>query len=195
MAAPSRRSTNVDDRDHARFGNDQSHRTAPDGQRVVRHDDTFEADRAAIQRNADRTMAASREEGAREPSVRFWHSRRAQAGPLLALLAGVFTLAVRTWPIATPQGRGTVGLGWEIGAILAGLMYVAGFMLADRHWKRARLVLICGAVLHLFVSVLAASLVDAQEVAPAWEAMLFDGVPAVVAFVAAALIRPVPGER
>jgi hypothetical protein len=173
----------------------RTHQTAPDGQRVVdQRQDFVDADRAAIQRNADATMAASREEGAHTPSVRFWHSRRAQAGPLLALLAGVFTLAIRTWPIATPQGRGSVGTAWFICATIAGALYLTGFFLSDRRARQARLVLLCGAALHLGVTVLASLLVDAQDVAPGWTAMLFDVVPALVALIAACLIVPAPEE-
>lgn len=94
--------------------------------------------------------------------------------------------------MATPQGRGTVGTAWFICATIAGVLYVAGFFLSERRWKQARLVLICGAGLHLLVSVLAAMAVDTQDVAPAWSSMLFDVVPAVVALVAAALIRAYP---
>jgi hypothetical protein len=172
---------------------ERADRVAPDGQRVIDQRGEVQQERAEIQRNADRMRSASQAEGAREPSVRFWHSRRAQAGPLLALLAGVFTLAIRTWPIATPQGRGTVGTAWFICATIAGLLYVAGFFLSDRHWKQARVVLVCGAVLHLLVSFLASMTVDAQAVAPAPTTMLFDVVPAVVAIIAAFLITPAPG--
>jgi hypothetical protein len=211
MTAPSRQSADLEERGRSReergrsrYGADQPHRTAPDdqsqrtapdGQRVVRAGEDFETKQAAVQRNADRTMTASREEGAHDPSVGFWHSRRAQAGPLLALLAGVFTLAIRTWPIVTPQGRGTVGTAWFLCATIAGALYVAGFFLSERRWIQARLVLICGAGLHLLVSVLASMAVDAQAVAPATLTMLFDVVPAIMALVAAALIRPVPEAR
>lgn len=133
--------------------------------------------------------------GRGEPSTRFWGSRYAQAGPLLALFAGLFTLAIRTWPIATPQGRGTVGTAWFVCATIAGAMYVAGFFLSDRHWNRARLVLVSAALLHLLVGFLAAATVDAQAVAPVWQSFLFDAVPAVVALIAAFSIGPAPGQR
>ena len=64
-----------------------------------------------------------------------------------------------------------------------------------RHWRTARRVLICGGILHLLVGVLAAMVVDAQQVAPAPLSVLFDAVPAVAALVAAFLIAPAPGER
>ena len=88
-----------------------------------------------------------------------------------------------------------MGTAWFVCATIAGALYVAGFFLSDRHWKQARAVLICGAVLHLLVSFLASVVVDAQAVAPAPMTMLFDVVPAVVAIVAAFLIVPAPGER
>jgi len=174
---------------------DRPRHVAPDGQRVVDQSADRADERQEIERNAERTMSAARLEEAREPSVRFWQSRRAQVGPLLALFAGLFTLAVRTWPIATPQGRGTVGTAWFICATIAGVLYLAGFWFSDTRWKQARVMLICGAVLHLLVSFLASYLVDAQGVAPAWEAMLFDVVPAVLAIVAAFLIVPAPDAR
>jgi RsiW-degrading membrane proteinase PrsW (M82 family) len=168
---------------------------APDGQRIVDQRGEMADEQREIERKADLVEATSRAERSGEPSTRFWDSPYAQAGPLIALFAGLFTLAIRTWPIATPQGRGTLGTAWFICATIAGLMYVAGFFLADRHWKRARTVLVSGALLHLLVAALAAMLVDAQDVAPAWQSILFDAVPAVAALVAAFLIGPAPGRQ
>ena len=139
--------------------------------------------------------STARAERSHEPSTRFWDSRYAQVGPLMALFAGLFTLAVRTWPIATPQGRGTVGVAWFVCATIAGACYVAGFFLSDRHWKRARIILVSAALLHLFVGFLAAMQVDAQGVAPASQSLFFDVVPAVAALIAAFLIKPAPGAR
>lgn len=188
MTAPSRYSGRVSDAD-------RTDQVAPDGQRVVDQSGEIQEERREIQHNADRMTAVAREQRAREPSTRFWGSRYAQIGPLLALLAGLFTLAVRTWPIATPQGRGTVGTAWFVCATLAGALYIAGFFLSDRHWKRARIVLVCGALLHLLVGVLAATVVDTQDVAQASQSLFFDVIPAIVAIVAALLISPAPGER
>jgi hypothetical protein len=170
-------------------------RGAPDGQRIVDQSGELAAERREIERNAERQTTTAREQRAREPSTRFWDSRYAQVGPLMALLAGLFTLAVRTWPIATPQGRGTVGTAWFICATIAGALYVVGFFLSDRHWRRARLVLVSGALLHLLVGFLAAVQVDAQGVASASQSIFFDAVPAIVALIAAFLITPAPGER
>jgi hypothetical protein len=173
----------------------ESGRVAPDGQRIVDQSGEIQDERREIERNAERTATASRAERAQEPSTRFLSSRHAQFGPLLALFAGLFTLAIRTWPIATPQGRGTVGTAWFICATLAGALYLAGFFLSDRHWKRARMILASAAVLHLVVGALAAMQVDAQDVAAAWQAFPFDAVPAIAALIAAFLISPPPGER
>ena len=198
MTAPSRHPGSIPD-SHA--GATESHLPptdhviAPDGQRVVDQAGEVAEERAAISCASRRQDTIAREERALEPSTRFWSSRHAQIGPILALLAGVFTLAVRTWPIAVPQGRGTAGVPWFLMATLAGVLYIAGFFLADRHWRRARGVLICAAILHLVVGGLAALLVDAQQVAPAPLSILFDAVPAVMALVAAFLISPPPGER
>lgn len=65
----------------------------------------------------------------------------------------------------------------------------------DRHWKRARLVLVCGAMLHLLFGVRAATVVDVQEVAPGPLSILFDAVPAVLALATAFLVAPPPGEH
>jgi hypothetical protein len=170
-------------------------RVAPDGQRIVDQSGEMADEQREIERNADLVTAGSRVERSTEPSTRFWDSRYAQAGPLLALFAGLFTLAVRTWPIATPQGRGTVGVAWFICATIAGGLYVAGFFLSDRHWKRARIVLVSGALLHLAVGFLASMQVDAQGVAPVSQSIFFDAAPAVVALIAAFLIKPAPGQR
>ena len=165
---------------------------APDGQRIVDQRGEFTDERREMERKADLVETTAREQRSHEPSTRFWGSRYAQAGPLLALFAGLFTLAIRTWPIATPQGRGTIGTAWFICATIAGAMYVAGFFLSDRHWKRARMVLVSAALLHLVVGFLAATQVDAQEVAPAWRSLFFDAAPAVAALIAAFLIGPRP---
>jgi len=198
MTAPSRRSGPVSDR-RAETADTSSvppadRIVAPDGQRVVDQRVDAAEERAEIARAAERQTAVAREERASEPSTRFWSSRRAQVGPLLALLAGLFTLGVRTWPIAVPQARGSAGVAWFIVATIAGVLYIAGFFLADRHWKRARGVLICGAILHLLFGVLAASLVDVRQLAPGPLSVLFDAVPAIVALIAAFLIAPPPGE-
>jgi hypothetical protein len=165
---------------------------APDGQLVVDGRASEAEERAAIDRASARQEQASRIERTQTPEGRYLSWRHAQPGPILALLAGLFTLAIRTWPIAVPQGRGAVGTAWFVVATLAGALYIAGFFLSDRNWKRARLVLVCGALLHLIVGVLAGLQVDAQGVAPAPRAMLFDVVPAVVALVAAFLISAPP---
>jgi hypothetical protein len=167
---------------------ERSNRIAPDGQRVVDQTGEVAEEREVITRKAGLQEAVARDERHREPSTRFWESPYRQAGPILALLAGVFTLAVRTWPIAVPQGRGTVGTAWFLGATIAGALYILGFFLSDRHWQRARLILVCGAVLHLLVGFLAATIVDEQQVAPGALSFLYDVGPAVVALVAAFLI-------
>jgi hypothetical protein len=146
--------------------------------------------RTASMAAAERQRAVASAERTREPSTRFWESRYAQAGSLLALLAGLFTLAVRTWPIAVPQGHGTLGIAWFLGATTAGALYLAGFFLSDRHWQRARYVLVAGALLQLTIGVLASILVDAQRAAPGLLAMLYDVGPAITALVAALLIGP-----
>lgn len=170
-------------------------RVAPDGQRIVDQSGERADERREIERKADLVESTSRVERSQEPSTRFWDSRYAQVGPLMALFAGLFTLAIRTWPIATPQGRGTVGVAWFIGATIAGACYVAGFFLSDRYWKRARMILVSAALLHLFVGFLAAMQVDAEGVAPASQSLFFDAVPAVVALIAAFLIKPAPGRH
>ncbi len=167
---------------------------APDGQRIVDGRTNEAAERSEIGRASARLEEASRIERTQTPEGRYLSWRHAQPGPIMALLAGLFTLAVRTWPIAVPQGRGAIGSAWFIVATLAGVLYLAGFFLSDRNWKRARLVLVCGAILHLIVGVLAGLAVDAQAIAPAPQAMLFDVVPAVVALIAAFLISSPPAD-
>jgi hypothetical protein len=165
---------------------------APDGQRTVQQQDTRAEEREEIARNSEHQDAVAREQRAQEPSTRFWSSRRAQAGPILALLAGLITLAFRTWPIVVPQGRGSLGTFWFLAATLIGALYVISFFLADRRWKLARAVLIGAGVLHLVVGFAVGTVVGAQEVAPGSMAMLFDVVPAIMALVAAFLISPPP---
>jgi hypothetical protein len=165
---------------------------APDGQQVVDQPIGVDHERAEIQAAADHQEKMSQAEREGTPSVRFWDSRRAQAGPLMALIAGLFTLAVRTWPIAVPQGRGSPGVGWFLGATVVGALYIAGFFLADRHSRRARSLLIIGGVAHLIIGFASGALVEAHGFAPAPSALFFDLVPAVVALIAAFLIVPPP---
>ena len=192
MPGPSRVSGPVSDAD---LGAAESHRLppveakiAPDDLRVVDQEADLDEERATVAEAAAHQRAVAREQRARQPSTRFWESRHAQIGPILALLAGVFTLAVRTWPIAVPRERGPYGLAWLIGDTVAGALYIVGFVLADRHWRRARGVLIRGAILQLVVGVLAAALVSSELNGPGPLSALYDVVPAVVALIAAFLI-------
>jgi hypothetical protein len=200
MTAPSQRNSAISDRERAETADTNrlppaERYVAPDGQRVVDQSVGREEEHAVIAEASTRHEALAREQRARQPSTRFWESPRTMVGPLLALLAGVFTLAVRTWPIATPQGHGNVGTAWFLGATIAGALYIVGFFLADRHWQRARLVLICGAVLHLVIGGIASAIVDAQQVAPGTASFLFDAVPAVVALVGAFLVTAPPAAE
>lgn len=170
--------------DHADIG--------PDGQRIVHQQHDRNEEQADIAQASERQEANSRVERAREPSTRFWSSRRVQAGPVLALLAGVITLAIRTWPIAVPQGRGMLGTTWFLAATLIGVAYIVGFFLADRRWQLARTVLVLAAVVHLVVGFGSGAIVQVDDLAPGPLAMLFDVVPALLALVAAFLIRPAP---
>lgn len=190
MSGGGRSTSEIDARDAGHAG-----QVGPDGQAIIGHQQDIREDRRQIQRNAAVMEARSAEERARDPSARFRSSSRAQVGPVLALLAGLFTLAFRTWPVGVPQGQGTLGTPWFLCATLAGVLYLAGFFFSDRHPRRARLVLICGALLQLFVGALAAGVVDAQEVAPAWGALLYDAIPAVVALIAAFLISTQRGQE
>jgi hypothetical protein len=151
-----------------------------------RRDETEE--RAAIATTARHERALAHEEAAHEPSVQFWETRRGNVGAILALLAGLFTLGVRIWPVAPPQSHGPLGTFWAIGVTVAAAMYLLGFWLADTRQALARAVLIGGALIHLGVSILAVTLVDAQQAAPGPLAMLFDVVPAIMALIAAFLI-------
>jgi hypothetical protein len=200
MTAPSQRNSAVSDREQAETVDTNrlppvERYVAPDGQRVVDQSVGREEERAVIAEASARREALAREQRAREPSTRFWGSPRAMIGPLLGLLAGVFTLAVRTWPIAVPQGKATIGLPWFIGDTIVGILYIVGFFLADRHWRRARLVLICGAILQFVIGGLAAATVSSQQVAPAGASMLYDAIPAVVALVGAILITAPPAPE
>jgi hypothetical protein len=164
----------------------------PDGQRIIQQQVTAEEERADIARASERQEVVARDERAKEPSTRFWSSRRVQVGPILALLAGVITLAFRTWPIAVPQGRGTLGTSWFIAATVVGVVYIVGFFLADTRWKLARTVLVVAAVVHIVIGLGFGSSVQAQEIAPGLLSMLYDLVPAAMALIAALLMAPPP---
>jgi len=145
-------------------------------------------ERAAIDATDHRERMVAREEAAREPSARFWQSRTGNIGAILALIAGLFTLAIRTWPVAPPQSHGPLGTTWAIMVTIAGVFYLLGFWFADRRQGVSRLLLIAGALMQLGIGIMANMMVDAQDVAPGPLAMLFDVVPAILAFVAAFLI-------
>jgi len=142
------------------------------------------------------TERAGTSAGAPPPSVRFWDSKRNNVGAILTLLAGLFTLGTVMWPIAVPQGRGYLGTAWGLGAAAIGIAYLVGFFLADKHWSRARAVILIAAVLHILGGLASGILADAQELAPAFAASLFDIAPAIVAIVGGLLIGrpPTRGE-
>ena len=133
----------------------------------------------------ERTGASS---AAPPPSVRFWDSKRNNVGAILTLLAALFTLGTVMWPIAVPQGRGYLGTAWGLGAAAIGVAYLAGFFLADKHWSRARMVILIAAAIHIVGGVASGVLADAQELAPALGASLFDIAPAIVAIIGGLLI-------
>jgi hypothetical protein len=126
------------------------------------------------------------------PSVRFYRSKRNNAGVILTLVAAVFTFSTWMWPIAVPQGRGSLGVAWGIGALVVTAAYVAGFFLADKRWRRARTVIVLAAILHILGGLVSGLLADANELAPAVPAALFDIAPAVMALVGGLLIGPPP---
>ena len=145
-------------------------------------------ERATIQEADRRERMAAHEQAAHEPSVQFWQTRSGNLGAILALLAGLFTLGVRVWPVAPPQSHGPLGTAWAVGAVVVAAMYLLGFWLADRRQALARALLIAGALIQIGGGLLAGGLVDAQGAAPAPLAMLFDVVPAVMALVAGFVI-------
>jgi ABC-type Fe3+-siderophore transport system permease subunit len=130
------------------------------------------------------------------PSIRFYDSKRNVAGAIMAILAAVFTFATWMWPIAVPQARGSLGFAWGMGALFVSVAYLAGFFLADKHWTRARLILIGAAVLHIAGGLLSGLLADANEVSAAVPAAMFDIAPALVGLAAGLLIHapPSPAE-
>lgn len=129
------------------------------------------------------------------PSVRFWDSKRNNAGAILTLLAALFTLGTVMWPIAVPQGRGYLGTVWGLGAAAIGVAYLVGFFLADKHWSRARLVILIAAALHIVGGLGSGILADAQELSSAIGASLFDIAPAIVALIGGLLIGKPPTQR
>ena len=142
------------------------------------------------------TERASASSAAPPPSVRFWDSKRNNAGAIVTLLAALFTLGTVMWPIAVPQGRGYLGTAWGLGAAAIGIAYIASFFLADKHWSRARAVILIAAALQIVGGLASGLLADAQELAPALSASLFDIAPAIVAIVGGLLIGrpPTPSE-
>lgn len=129
------------------------------------------------------------------PSIRFWESKRNNFGAILTLLAAVFTLGVFFWPITIPQGRGTLGVAWGLGAVVVAAGYLAGFFLADKHWSLARTVILIAAAAHILGGLSSALIADAEELAPALLASLFDVLPAIVAIIGALLIGKPPTPR
>src|SRR4051812_2178306 len=83
----------------------------------------------------------------------------------MALVAGLVALAVRTWPIAVLQGRGPPGVGCSLQSPSSGPLHRPVF-LADRHWRRARSLLVIAGVAHLIIGFASGALVEAQDLAP-----------------------------
>ena len=167
-----------------------THRRAADGQDIVdqrldRHGEQAEIE----QRSVEQDDRATRER-IHEPTTRFWASPSARIGAILALLAGTITLASRIWPIAAFQSHGDLRFPWMIGTMAIGLAYLGGFLLADRYWKTARVVLIVAAVVHVLVGFMSGAAIQGEAGESSGVHMLFDLGPAVLAFLAAFLIGP-----
>src|SRR5688572_18698463 len=100
MTAPSRGPLPAEHPDAGRLDADrpgyggQPGRVAPDGQRIVDQSDEVAEEQREIRHKADLVEATAHADHARDPVARSWASRYFQAGALLALFAGVFTLAI-----------------------------------------------------------------------------------------------------
>ncbi|MCC7370273.1 MAG: hypothetical protein IT306_17750 [Chloroflexi bacterium] len=159
-------------------------------QRIDRHGEQAEIE----QRAAEQNELAARDR-LRDPTMRIWSSPSARVGAILALLAGTLTLASRIWPIAAFQSQGDLRLPWMVGTMAIGLAYLGGFLLADRYWKSARVVLIVAGLAHILVGFMSGAAIQDEAGATSGVHILFDLGPAALALLGAFLIAPTHGAR
>ena len=141
-------------------------------------------------RPSDRSMRST------APSWRFWESGRNATGAALALLAGLINVAVMVWPVVNSYGRGDVDPTWRYIGVAVGFVYVAAFLLADRRWQLSKLLLVVGAVVQVLAALTLGRAYDQASGTSGLLIGVFDFVPAIIALVAAFLIRraPTPAE-
>jgi hypothetical protein len=163
---------------------------AVDGQHVVDQRTGAAIEQAQIQRTAARHEKVAAQERGTTPSTRFWDSPSRRMGAIFALLAAGLTIAMRIWPIVPPQAHIDTRFAWWVASLLVGATYLGGFFLADRYWQTARMLLIVAGLAQLGIGLLAGASVQDETGETGGFALFLEAAPAVLAFLAAFLIRP-----
>lgn len=179
----------------ARQASQPQTRFAADGQDIVDQRLDHAGEQAEIKQRAAEQNEIATWDRAHDPTTRFWASPSARVGAILALVAGTLTIASRIWPIAAFQSHGDLRFPWMIGTMAIGLAYLGGFLLADRYWKSARVLLIVAGVTHILVGFMSGAALQNEAGAASGVHILFDLGPAVLAFLAAFLIAPAHGYQ
>jgi hypothetical protein len=128
------------------------------------------------------------------PSVRFWESRRNNLGVVLALLAGFITIGVNVWPMIPASGRGDVTPVWRLIGFPIGGVYLASFLLADRRWSLARLLLAAAALAQILAAFTLGRSYEAMAGLSGQIIGVTDLLPAIMALVAAFCISRPPAR-
>lgn len=168
----------------------QPRQRGADGQDVVDQRIDHHGEQAEIQQRAAEQNEMAARERVGDPTARFWASPSARAGAVFTLLAGTLTLASRIWPVAAFQAHGDLRFPWMLGTMAIGLAYLGGFLLADRYWKSARVLLLVAGVAHVLTGFMFGAAIQDEAGATSGVHILFDLGPAVLAFMAAFLIGP-----
>jgi hypothetical protein len=126
------------------------------------------------------------------PSVRFWDSRRNNLGAVLALVAGFITIRVNVWPMIPASGRGDVTPIWRLIGFPIGGVYLASFLLADRRWSLARLLLTAAALAQILAAFTLGRSYEAMAGLSGQIIGVTDLLPAIMALVAAFCISRPP---
>jgi hypothetical protein len=126
------------------------------------------------------------------PSARFWVSKTNNLGAILALVAGLINVAVTIWPLVSATGPGDIAPTWRLVGLGAGVAYILAFIMADRAWLLARILLAVGAVAQILAALTLGRAFEAQGGLSGQLIGPLDFLPAILALIGAFLIGRAP---
>ena len=116
---------------------------------------------------------------------------RRDIGAVLAFVAGLPSLALAAWPFPSPQllRWGDFGPAWLLGVLVIASAFLAAPFLVDRHQALSKSLLVGGALV-----LIASGFVFGGVLQGGLLSTLMDVFPAILALLAALLIRPARGS-